>query len=45
MVFTNLPVQTNFLDNKKNNNKSLFLQNNGKSQKYVIKQIHDLTAS
>ena len=42
MVFTNLPLQTNFFvlfsDNEKNNNKSLLLQNNGKSHQYVIKQ-------
>ena len=39
--FTNVPLQTNFfitfLGNEKDNNKSLFLKNNGKSQKYVIK--------
>jgi len=41
MVFTNLPQQTNFfipfLDNE-------IMANNGKSHKYVIKQIHDSTA-
>ena len=41
MVFTNLPQQTNFfipfLDNE-------IMANNGKSHKYVIKQIHDATA-